>query len=735
MQQRKPIDMVTFEVLRHRLWEINDEMGLIAGRISGSPAVYESGDFNTAILNAEGKGIFTGVYVIRQAAALDVVVQSVLRDFKDDIHEGDMFMTNDPWSGALHAMDYAVVCPVFWHNTLVAWTGIVMHEMDVGGPRPGSWSVGASNAYEECPLIPPVKIIDAGVFKKDIESIFLRNTRTPEVNALNLRAKISAQVTTRDRLREIIHEYGIDVFLGVQDQILDYVRQTVRRRLAKLPDGSWFANALLDHDGVQNRLYKMKLAMKKVGDRLSFDFTGTARQAPGSINCAYSGLIGGVTQVLLPLLCFDLPWSHGALLDCIDIVSEEGTINNCTFPAATSMATLNASQSTGNLVWETMARMYGCSEDLREEVIGLGYGGANMAVLAGTKLNGRSFVNMFTDSVGGGGARPFADGVNSCGNLIAPAYGIPNVERIEGLLPVLYAYRKEKRDTAGAGIYRGGVSLEYMILPHGIDSSIKAVFFATGYSHVETKGVGGGLPGSIQRNFVLRDCDVRQQFEEGRIPLALDEVRCARVDIPEAKDVADLGPGDAWVNFCAGGGGYGDPLMREPEHVLRDVRLGFCSVGQARQLYGVALRDGDRMLVDDAATSTLRQELLHVRRTEGVRLGDDWNGSARFEGPQLFRVGEILAVRAASCGPLLGCTHCGHAFGPASEDPRQRALMVESPLSSLSEPNRHLESSEVLLRRYCCPGCGTIFSADVQLRDDDPREPEMLLYFETETQA
>ena len=720
------IDRVTFEVLRHRLWEINDEMGLIAGQISGSPAVYESGDFNTAILTADGKGLFTGVYVIRQAAALDVVIQSVLASHAGDIHDGDMFMTNDPWHGALHAMDYAVACPVFWEGQLVAWTGIVMHEMDVGGPRPGSWSVGAANSFEECPLMPPVKIINAGVFNKDVESIFLRNTRTPAVNALNLRAKISAQQTTSERLRQIIREYSLAVFLGVQDQILDYVRRTVRKRLARLPDGIWYANGLLDHDGVSNHLYKMKLAMTKSGERLSFDFTGTDRQAPGSINCAWSGLLGGVTQVLLPLLCFDLPWSHGALVDCIEIIAEEGTINNASFPAGTSMATLNASQSTGNLVWETMARLYGCSEDLRDEVIALGYGGANMAVLAGQKADGKPFVNMFTDSVGGGGARSFRDGVNSCGNLIAPSYGIPNVERIEGLLPVLYLYRQEKQDTAGAGLYRGGVSLEYMITPHGASSDIQAVFFASGYSHIETKGVAGGMPGSIQRNFLLRQSNVHELLQQGKIPLSLDDLSCERIDVPEAKDVGKLAANDVWVNFCAGGGGYGDPLQRPAQQVLLDVEGGFCSADEASGSYGVVLAAGGAT-VDAEASAAARARLRQARLDSGKRLGPDWLPGASFKGEQLFRSGETMAVRASAHGPLLGCTVCEHVMGPANEDPRQRALLVEQSLASLSAPNRYLLQAPVVVRKYCCPGCGTQFSVDVQLHADDPRSPEMAL--------
>ncbi len=266
MSNHAKIDVITFEVLRHRMWEINDEMGMIAARISGSPLVYESGDFNTGILTAKGEVLFTGVYVIRQASALDVLVQSTIKRFGDDIHDGDMFVTNDPWSGALHAMDYAVIAPVFWEDEIVAWTGVVMHEIDVGGPRPGSWIVGARDAFQECMLMPPVRIVDKGRLNRDIETIYLRNTRTPDMNALNLRAKIAAQVTTRERLRDIIREYGKETFLALQEQIMDYVKTAVRKRIALIPDGTWYSNAFLDNDGVEDNLYRHKLKLTKKGD-------------------------------------------------------------------------------------------------------------------------------------------------------------------------------------------------------------------------------------------------------------------------------------------------------------------------------------------------------------------------------------------------------------------------------------------------------------------------------------
>ena len=719
MGEKKPTDFVTFEILRHRLWEINDEMGLLAARVSGSPAVYESGDFNTAILNAQGRGLFTGVYVIRQASALDVVVQSVLERFGSDIADGDMFLTNDPWCGALHAMDYAVVAPVFSEGELVAWTGIVMHEMDVGGPRPGSWTVGARDAYQECPLMPPSRIISRGELCRDIEAIFLRNTRTPDVNALNLRAKIASQVTTKARILDVIREYGKDTFLAVQRDVVEHVSRSVKKRIAQLPDGTWRANCILDHDGVQNHLYRMKLALTKRGDRLTFDFRGTSKQAPGPINCARSGLIGGVIQVLFPLLCFDLPWSHAGVSDCIDIISEEGTINNCSFPAATSMATLNAAQSTGNLVWEAMAKMYGCSENLQDEIIALGYGGANMAVLSGKRWDGRVFVNMFTDSVGGGGARSFADGIDTAGNLISPSYGIPNVERIEGLLPVLYLYRKQRQETAGAGRWRGGVGIEYMLKPHHASGPIEAVYFASGKSHMETKGVGGGLPGSIQCNFVLRQANVTDCFARGTIPSAANDLSYASIEIPEAKDAGVLNATDVWICFCNGGGGHGDPLQREPGKVANDVRGGLCSIDEARRLYGVVCNAAGA--IDFSETVELRERIRTQRLRDGVLLGEAWAPAKIPDLTEIAPFGAGLFVADTGHEHVLACRTCESVLAPVVEGSRARALMVEYDIAALSPLNIHGLGSEVVVRLYCCPSCGSSFMSDVQFRCDDPR--------------
>lgn len=714
------LDMVTFEVLKHRLWAINDEMALIAGRISGSPAVYESGDFNTAILTPGGQSLYVGAHIIRQAAALDVVVQGVKEFFGDDIADGDMFLTNDPWYGALHAQDAAVVAPVFFGGRLIAWTGIVMHETDVGGPKPGSWSVGARNAYEECPLFPPLKLIERGRLRRDVEAAFLRASRTPDLNALNLRAKIACQQTTRERLLDIVREIGSDGWFDLVDQLLQYVRTAVRERLRDIPDGTWHASHLLDHDGVEDRIYQLKVAVTKDVDRLIIDFRGTDKQAGGPINCTRSGLLGGVFQTLLPLLCFDVPWSTAALMDCVEVISEPGTINNALFPAATSMATVNACQATGSVLWNAMANMYGWSTALRGEMMALGHCGSNRAILSGIGESGR-FVHLISDPVGGGGARSFADGVDTCGNIASPAYAMPNVERMESLMPVLYVYRKERAQTAGAGKHRGGVSLEMMVIPHGTNHSMEVVFFANGAALPEANGLFGGYPGSLQRNLILRQAGVRGGFQRGQIPGDVESAGYSQLEVAPAKAICTIGPGDAWVNFSTGGGGYGDPLDRDPGYVVRDVRRVLCTADDARELYGVVLEGSS---FDAVGTERLREGKRRERLRSVTDPATSPSTSLPFDGPVLLTVGPALEIRTTNVGPVIGCQRCGRGLAPGTEDPRGYCLPGQSPITAFSPLNVYGNTKEIVVLTYCCPGCGTSLFTEV-VRRQDPVESRM----------
>ena len=201
-------------MIRHRLWAINDDQARMAARLSGSFIVYEGYDFNAALVTADGRGLYCGVYILQHGATIDEFVRLILADWPaEEIREGDMFFTNDPWWGALHANDGILAMPIFWEGQLVAWSGIVMHDDDVGSPVPGSFVCGAADRFGEAPLFPGIKMVENFEPLVDVERAYLRNSRVPEHNALNMRARVAALRMTHQRIGELIDEHGLDAFL------------------------------------------------------------------------------------------------------------------------------------------------------------------------------------------------------------------------------------------------------------------------------------------------------------------------------------------------------------------------------------------------------------------------------------------------------------------------------------------------------------------------------------------
>lgn len=723
------LDPVTFEVLRHRLWAINDEQGLVAARISGSPVVYEAYDFNTALLTPEGDGLFVGIYGTRLSASVYLAVRTILDRFRDNpgIADGDAFLTNDPWSGAVHMNDFLLCAPIFCEGRLVCWTGVAMHEIDVGGPVPGSFVVGSREVFGEAPLIPPVKVVERGTMRRDIEALILRNTRTAPLNALNLRARLAAIKTTRERIFELIAQYGLETFLEVQREILRYVEESVRRKLLRLPDGVWYERGIIDHDGNENRLYPLQLAMEKRRDLLTFDFRGTSAQAPGMVNCTRSGLEGGVLSALLPTLCADVPWSPGGLKNLVSIVAEPGTINCAEYPAAVSMATVSATYATGNLAASTLSKMFGCSPEFQEEVQANWCPGWNGHILSGLNSLGKPFTATLIDQAGGGGARSWKDGVDSGGPAGSPARAISNVETAERLYPILYVYRRHRADTGGQGKYRGGVGTEQMKILHKAPGPLRSIVVTQGASQPEARGIFGGYPSSVQGNLILRRTNVAELFAQQRIPSDLGEIGRAALEVLAAKDSTHLDPGDVFISFSAGGGGYGDPLEREPHRVLNDLQRGFCTPEVTRDVYGL-MWDPVHMTIDERATEQLRRE-LRLARLDAVRGALKTVQFESSESPEEDVAGApvqpiadcLLLVRRPE-GPQWRCRRCRYLYGPAAEDPRRRAAWREVPISVASPLNRYSTVGDMVLREYFCPRCALLLSVTTQRAGDLPWE-------------
>lgn len=618
------IDPLTYEVVRHRLTSITEEMGEALKKMSGSVVVTDCNDFDAAIMDEVGDVVQVGLYNTELAASLDMAANWTLRNRVDSpgINPGDMFLCNDPWvGGGLHQNDVSLFAPLFHEGELFAWTGAVAHQVDVGGVSPGSWSVGATDVFWESVPTPPVKIVDGGEIRKDVEDVYLRRSRVPKLVALDLRAKIGANNVAHERIRALIAKYGADTVKAVMRRTMDDAERRLKAKLLEIPDGTWQAVAHQDSarsgdDGV----YKIVLSLTKTADKLVFDFTGTDPQVEGLINCTYAGLRGGILPILLTTVCGDIPWAPGGLYRCLEIISEPGTINNCTFPAGIGKASVASAWATQNVVTECIAGMLDTHPEHRKRLMSVCCGTWDFALLAGVDQRGGGFVTMLCDSMAGGlGARTDSDGVDTGGLACIPMGRIADSEMNEFAFPMLYLWRREEADSGGPGRFRGGVGASSCFIPW--DSPIGGVHLvvsAPGKALPLATGVSGGLPAGTQFDVLIRESRVRELLASGRIPRSIDELGGEEQLVPTHHET-DLGPSDVYFTHWQGGGGYGDPLLREPELVARDVLARKVSPSASFEVYGVVLA-GDGA-VDVEATESARSERRRTRAgiTEGAQ--------------------------------------------------------------------------------------------------------------------
>ncbi|MGH2936928.1 MAG: hydantoinase B/oxoprolinase family protein [Solirubrobacterales bacterium] len=716
------LDPVTFEVIRHRLWALNDDQGRLAARLSGSPIVYEVNDFNTALVAPDGRGLYAGIYIIEHATTIDVFVRKVIAEWPaDDIRPGDMFFTNDPWSGALHANDGILIAPFFWEGQIVCWGGIVMHDDDVGSPVPGSFVVGSTDRYGEAPLFPLVRMVENYQLCADIEGVYLRNSRTPELNALNLRARLAALMTTEQRIHDVIRQYGLDAFLATQNGILEYVHTGLRRRLREIPDGTWFDQVYHDHNGNSNEIYPICCRLTKRGDTLTVDFTGTAKQVVGAINCARPAMEGAVMGVFLVDLCYDLPWSVGAARDVVEIVSEEGTINNAVSPAGVSMASVMMTMSTQDVVSNVFAKMLMCSEEYASEAQSVWSAGINVPIYAGVDRRGEPFSQVLMDVFGGGGgARTYTDGIDTGGGFESVSGTMPNVETSESRIPMLQVYKRELRDGSGPGRFRGGVPAEWALVPHKNVGPMVAVTIASGVSQPGADGLAGGGPTPVASSLILRETNVRDLLKGGDIPFTSEEIVADHVDVMQAKDQTTLNEGDAVVSSAKGGCGYGDPTLRDPDLVARDVRSGLVSDEIAQSVYGVVI---DAAEVDVTATTAARREIREARLQEGKPAVGGEVQVARLEGGEVLHpVGDTVEAVRVGAEVAIRCTECHQRLSAYDEEYKHGTLVRDLPITATSPLNARGLVDDFVLREFCCPGCGTAVAMNVQLRDEPIRD-------------
>jgi N-methylhydantoinase B len=690
------LDPITFEVLRHRLAAINDEATFTIMQVSANQIATEANDLNSALMTATGEVVVSGVWILVHSCSIGTLVKTILDEYADNpgIEPGDMFMSNNPYITGRHQLDVVVVAPIFRGDRIVAWSGTIVHQNDVGGPVPGGFAVGARSIYEEAIPMAPVKIVERGRVRKDVENEYVIRSRTPELNRLDLLAQIAANRLHGERVLDLCDRYGQQAFLGTLERLLDGTATRLRRRLASLPDGRWRHTGYLEHDGVADNVYKVALTMTKVGDQLELDFTESSDQGEGLMNAPFGTMRTFAIVALMTMLGFDdVPWVPAAFERIVTFKTREGTVTHARWPAGCSMSGTGAGQEVRTAVNVCIASMLDASEEFEHKVMASGMSSAPGVAISGVDLRGETYSSILVDAqLGGGGGRDFADGTDTSGLLHSPGATTSNIELNEQNYPILYLRRLERPDSGGPGAHRGGVGSEHAWIVRRPAEDVELILFGHGMQQPTSAGVRGGEPGSQNAFLFTRGVDATRE-------------------VPPPKLITHVKPDDLFVSWCAGGGGVGDPIDRDPEGVLHDADEGLVTVEGAATDYKVVLTEAaDGFSVNATATEALR---LAARRT---RLGGRDPRPIGGEHATGRRLSSHLQLVG---GDTIGCRRCGQALCGRDDNVKQHLVVDERPVWDRWALSQEYEgATRFVYRRFFCPGCATQMFVEVNMKDE-----------------
>lgn len=700
------LDPVTLEIMEHRLWQITSEMGTTLRRVSGSPVTLDAKDYATGLMGADGSLLMVNCGVLFHAVTLPYAVKHILAKYADNpgIYPGDVFLVNDPYICSVHAPDMYLLAPIHDGADLVAWAGSMTHLVDIGGIDPGGLSPRATDAWQEGLRLPGLKLVERGVLRQDLWDMILNLVRDPGMVGLDIRAQIACAHVAATRIPELIAEHGRAAYHALTEAVVDSAAVRMRARLGELPDGVWRTRVYYDEDGHTERVYEIDIEMTKSGERLTFDLTGTSEQAPSFINCGVRGATAGVFGAVAPMIGYDLPWSQG-VIDSIEVIAPEGSFVNPLPPAPTSLGTIAAADAVMSGTQEVIAKMLMASDVFREDFTAMWGSIVGCPVVSGLNQQNEYRVQLLMQCDGtGAGARSYADGVDTGGSMYIPEISIPNVETYEVDLPLLFLYVRQRADSGGPGKWRGGNGLEMALTLHDSPTGeVLLPFVGRGTRAPIISGMSGGYPSANWLYAIKRGTNIATALAAGRVPASVDELEGKQELLP-ANGVTVIHNGDVFQFAVHGGGGFGDPLDRDPERVRRDVANHCVSAGVARDIYGVVLTADGR--VDDDATRERRQQarLSNQAPTPGGRVVP---GTA----PQLARLTEYVVVKELDGSAVQCCRCCGHLFGPAGGNYKAGARIEEAPPASVG-PYHHAVDGFVL-RRFLCPGCGVQLDVEV----------------------
>ncbi|MFC5731558.1 MULTISPECIES: hydantoinase B/oxoprolinase family protein [Nocardioides] len=715
---RNDYDPVTLEVIRMRLDNIVEEMGIAMIRSSGSPVITEARDYNTALFDAEGR-----IYSYSDAVQLHigsggVAVRNLIATVgPNEIKPGDSFISNDPHTaGSSHPPDTTVISPIFLGKELVGFAQSQAHLVDVGGMAPGGFAPSATDCFGEALRLPPgVKIYDQGEPVESVRRLIANNVRVPVLHWNDVRSMVAANNTGIRRFLETIEEFGHETFASYTALSFELAEQLLRDRIRHIPNGVFESEDWVEGNGHDDVLYRVACKMTVADDSITFDFEGSSPQTDGFVNCSYGALVGSIASAVVPILGWDVPFNEG-VMTAFEILAPEGSIVNPVVPAPISNGHLTAGVRATRLVTRLLNQACVTSDNatVRQRAQGEWGDSWTGGISSGIREdNGEFFVWFNMDGGGmGTGAQIVRDGHDAAGLLTQIGNMLPDVEMNEMIYPALYLWKRLATDSSGHGASRGGMGLDYAWVPWGVEEAAETLFCPT--AAVPPWGFAGGLPAGGSGFEFLRGTNAKDLIACGTYPTPENiQAESTELQDPNAQGVLLHGK-DVFHSWLGGGGGFGDPLLRDPALVVQDVQDDFVTAAHAEQIYGVVLNDSD-VGYDAEATSVRRGEIRAVR-LEAV------NGATTprdLVNPQPDLIEDSLVPHRADGGEWR-CPACDGGLGFGDDwlqGTTSRTHDAHARLSGLGVrlQKRTQENEKVRMDEHLCPGCGTLLHAAIHV--------------------
>jgi N-methylhydantoinase B len=652
------VDPITLEVVREALSSIVREMRITLVRTAYSSILYEGEDFSCVLMDGEAQIIAMSrgqdhpLHIVPIAWSM----KAVREQFGDDIHEGDVFLHNDPYTGGTHLNDVAMICPMFADGQLFLFPVVRAHWGDVGGMSPGSLSGRVTEIYQEGVRIPPIRIYERGRPNQAALELIFANMRGPREREGDFRAMLGTCRKAAERVEALLARYGRVTLQAAIAELLDRAERRMRQRIAALPPGRYAYEAYLEGGRERLEPLRVRATVTVEGDSILVDLTGTSPQTAGPTNVGPAMAPTGAFTILKAFLDPGTDVNSGAFRP-LRVLAPEGTVVNAHRPAPCG-GMVEVKYCVESAVMGALARAMsgGVTGDLK--------GGGNHCYVGGPTPAGEGTFIFYEYPAAGTGAWEGGDGNNAVRAFTeSDITTIQPVEAIEQKYPLRVESCALRAGSGGPGRWRGGLGLVREVRVLAPDAQL-SVLAEKGV--LPPYGVCGGAAGATNRFYVRRS---GQTIEPSPLPGKVSGF--------------PLAVGDLVVMETSGGGGYGDPLDRDPADVARDVDEGAIGPETARDAYGVVL---DATGVNAAATQACRADLRAARVVVELHPTDRLD-ETRTSGIVLSRA--AAARLAARDGTVLELVDPGGAplrlwLSAMHDGPDGRALVSEGTLSMLA---------------------------------------------------